>query len=79
MLCTCTRLNLLECGETSLAGGRQEDIMSQHRPSQGTTTEGMSFPTRGKGKTNREAQHHTTYSLMFPFQRKAGLVQEETT
>lgn len=36
--------------------------MSQHQPSRGTTTERMSFPTRGKGKANRKAQHHTIYS-----------------
>jgi len=56
-----------------------EDIMPQHQPSQGTTTEGMSFPTRGKGKKNRKAQHHTAYSPAFPFQRKAGLLQQEIT
>lgn len=46
----------------SSSKGRQEDTVSQHQPSQGTTTERMSFPTRGKGKTNRKAQHHTICS-----------------
>lgn len=50
--------------------------MSQHQPHQGTTTEGMSFPTEWKGKKNRKAQHHTAHSLAFPFQRKAGQLKK---
>lgn len=55
--------------------------MSQHQPHQGTTTEGMSFPTKWKGKKNRKAQHHTAHSLAFPFQRKAGqeITKEQMT
>lgn len=50
--------------------------MSQHQPHQGTTTEGMSFPTECKEKKNRKAQHHTAHSLAFPFQRKAGQLKK---
>lgn len=56
-----------------------EDTISQHQPNHGTTTEGMSFSTKEKGKKTRKAQHHTAYSLALPFQRKGGLFQPEIT
>lgn len=52
--------------------------MSQHQPHQGTTTEGMSFTTRWKGKKNRKAQHHTALSSI-PLPEKGRTTQETTS